>query len=509
MDESLSTHDPGAILDELRAHPEWTDRAREDRLAWLITHFEANALLPAVQARLDHLDGPHAEVLLRIIEAHPRPALLDALAAAIQEQPDLPVERLWDALSVLDLAGVLDRHPDLAEVWEDINEGLDGDLSIDQLVAQIEDDDDGAWLALQGLSAIEPESRPLIIQDFHGRPLGERSIEFLRLLAYSHDAPTREAALAVLVAQPPTSPGVQDAWLDLHTHHGQESVIALANRQISPAASPGLPALIGSTTAQLRDAVVTTIDATGHAVIVLSGTRQGRRASAAFHCSVDHGIREIVGEVEAEPANGRVSLDVFTSEIEAESIEGPSALALATGLIAGCLSLSGPATPPSWRYWVEATVGPVTPRPFRADFPDWDPGTVSFADNPAHVEAVLGACPGWCDASPMTFELAEEILLREPTSPPNPTRDSGAYRFLFERHLKGQLERYRRMLLWMAWFWRAGGDVPRARAALGLAWQLFDAQNVVPGHPFAVALTTRSLTRAQDLLRRGIDPRQS
>jgi hypothetical protein len=107
----------------------------------------------------------------------------------------------------------------------------------------------------------------------------------------------------------------------------------------------------------------------------------------------------------------------------------------------------------------------------------------------------------------LTYELAEEILLREGTTPPNPSRDAGAYRYLFEHHLRGQLEHYRRMLFWMASFWQAAGDTDLGQSALGLAWQLSDAQHLVPAHPFTVAVTTRSLTVAQENLRRGIDPR--
>jgi hypothetical protein len=56
------------------------------------------------------------------------------------------------------------------------------------------------------------------------------------------------------------------------------------------------------------------------------------------------------------------------------------------------------------------------------------------------------------------------------------------------------------MLLWMAWFWEAGGDEELARSAQVLAWQLADEQYAVPSHPFAVALTARSLDAAQEKL---------
>ncbi len=121
---------------------------------------------------------------------------------------------------------------------------------------------------------------------------------------------------------------------------------------------------------------------------------------------------------------------------------------------------------------------------------------------------MLDACPSWIDASHLTYELAEEIALREGDTTPDPRRDAGAYRYLFEHRLQGQLEWYRRMLFWMATFWHAACDDDLGRSALALAVQLSDAQHVVPGHPFTVALTTRSLVAAQHDLRRGIDPRR-
>ncbi len=111
--------------------------------------------------------------------------------------------------------------------------------------------------------------------------------------------------------------------------------------------------------------------------------------------------------------------------------------------------------------------------------------------------AVLDACPSWLDPSPLTFELAEEIWLREGRTAADPDRDAGAYRFLFEHRLIHRLELYRRMLLWMAWLWKFSGEVELSRSALALACQLSDEQYAVPSHPFTVELTTRSLEAAQ------------
>jgi hypothetical protein len=122
---------------------------------------------------------------------------------------------------------------------------------------------------------------------------------------------------------------------------------------------------------------------------------------------------------------------------------------------------------------------------------------------PRRAELVLDACPNWLDESDLTIEIAREITLREGDREPDPQRDAGAYRYLFEHRLLGQLELYRRMLYWMASFWQAAGAEELGQSALALAAQLSDAEYAVPGHPFTVALTTRSLKLAQARLRGG------
>lgn len=494
---------PDALFDELRAHPDWPERRRDAVLDRLVERFPAADLIRAVRGRLHDLGGADAETLLRLVEAHPRPDLLDALALALAAQPGLAPERAWDALAVLDGAGVLDDHPALAERWEELNETLDDAGSIEELVGQIEDDPEGIWLALQGLVAVEPEVRPEIVAGLARVPLGPGLVEFLRLLAYCHDEPTRAAALAALAADPDPGPPLRDAWADLAAHH-PVAVVAAAARQRFGADGP--PAVVARPTPRLTRVLVTAVDGRGQGRVVLGGSRDGRRATAVFLCDVGLGLVDLVGEIEPESAGADATFDEIAGRLAADAVEGDPALAL--GLLGGGLFLSGPAAPPSWRFWVEATAGHVTPRAFRTEVPGIGDGPLGPAETAACSSAVLDACADWLDASPLTFELAEEILLREGQSPPDPKRDAGAYRFLFEHRLQGQLETYRRMLLWMAGFWRSSGADGLTRAALEIAAQLSDAPNVVPGHPFAVALTTRSLAAAQDGLRRGIDPRR-
>ena len=115
----------------------------------------------------------------------------------------------------------------------------------------------------------------------------------------------------------------------------------------------------------------------------------------------------------------------------------------------------------------------------------FDAALIADAEMSAQARLVLDACPAWLDLSPLTFELAKEILLREGRLTVDPDRDAGAYRFLFEHRLIHRLELYRRMLLWMARFWQSSEQDDLWQSALALAYQLSDA---------AVRRTVSSLT---------------
>ena len=504
---------PEAFLDRLRAHPEWSDRRRDEALEQIVSRFPAAIVVQAVIDRLNDLGGPDAEILLRLVEANPRPELLRALGKALADQPGLPPERAWEALAVLDGAGALDDLPALADRFEELNEILDDDGSVQELIEQIEEEPDGLWLALQGLGPVEPEVRAEIITGLiaEGRPLGSGLSEFLRLLAYAHDPETRAAALSALAADP-NPLGAHGAWLDLARRHPDADVALKARRRVGHAVSttnesktrlPSLPER-----SRLERSIVSAVDGQGRGTIVLRAEHEGERATAVFGCDVTRGIIDVFGDVARDSTTAEEELGELTGNLGRDVVENDHPLAL--GLLAGCLTLCGPETPPALRYWIEATAGPdLRPAPFPAGLVGWNPSELPFEEMAGRTRDVLDACPDWLDESPLTYELAEEIALREGESPVDPRRDVGAYRFLFERRLRSQLEHYRRMLLWMAGFWRSDGDDKLARSALGLAWQLADAQHVVPGHPFAVALTTRSLTAAREGLKRGLDPRNA
>jgi hypothetical protein len=474
---------PEALLDALREHPEWDEDRRDEVLERLIADYPAERLAAALRGRLVDLSGLDGEPVLRLVEAVGTPDLLDALAQALVVQPGLAPERAWDALALLEDAGLLERYPVLAERREELDEALDEEGSLTQLATQIEDEPEGIWLALQGLGAIEPPVRVQIIaglvQTQAGGRLGPNLVEFLRLLSFAHDPDTRAAARAAL----------GDIPLD-HDRTG----LAVARTPVK--------SLVTAIDGQGRGTIVLTAIA-GNGAGIGTGTT---RTSAAFLCDVERGIRDVYGQVDVGPASAGSFLDAFAEEAECACVRDMPALAV--GLLRGCLVLCGPETSPALRYWLEATLGPdITPQPFPIPFPDWDPASVVPEEMAGRAGRVLEACPSWIDTSELTRELAREILLREGDSPPDPRRDAGVYRYLFEHHLRGRLELYRRMLLWMASFWQAAGAGELGRSALALASQLSDEQHAVAGHPFTVALTTRSLTSAQASLRAGREPR--
>jgi len=493
---------PDAILDAIRDHPGWPDARRDEGFDRLIARFPAATLAAAARRRLGDLGGADGGIVLRLVEALATPELLESLADALIGGPELPLERAYEALDLLGGAGLLDAYPELAERWAELDEAIDEAGSLDDLAAHLEEDPGGSWVALQGLAAVEPEVRAEIVAGLARGPSGPGRVAFVRLLAFAHDPLTRSAALRVLEAWDPAEPAVRAAWASIAADHPEPDVAASARRLAGAGAGAGGGGLPARVEPRIVDGAVTALDGRGRGTIALVAEDRGGAVACAYLCDAALGIREVVGH--EGPADG--FLAEFLEHPDHGALPGVPGLAL--GLLAGSLLLCGPEAPPALRYWLERTAGPgFRPRPFAGPFGDGDPAAVPPAEWPARAGAVLDACPSWLDDSDLTYELAEEIELREGTAPADPRRDAGAYRFLFEHRLEGRLEPYRRMLLWMAAFWHAGAEPGLGLSALALARQLSDPQHAVPGHPFIVALTTRSLDAARADLRRGVDLR--
>jgi hypothetical protein len=511
MDEvpssNASPDSPESIFDDLREHREWSEDVQEAQLARLVESFPVDRLREVVRSRLRELGGADGEAILRVVEAYATPGLLHELAVALEDQPALAPERAWGALTLLDGAGVLENYPVLVERWEELNESLEEDDSLGTLVEQLEEEPEGSWVALQGLGSVEPEVRAEIIEGLADFPTGPGLVAFLRLLAFAHDPETRRAALEALAGR--DDPEHRSAWGGIAHDHPIAEVRELARRRLGKGAEAAIAgALSGSSRARPEPVgdLVTGVDGTGRATIIVASRDRGRWVVASFVCDVWRGIVEAYGQVGDDPAAASVIFEEVAADRTRDVIE--DAPGLASGLLAGSLMLCGPETNPALRYWLERTVGPeFRARPFAEYFEDLHPSRHPLAEMAEPSRLILDACPDWVDVSALTFDIAEEIALRSIDARPDPRRDAGAYRYLFEHRLVGRLEHYRRMLLWMAAFWEASGDPDLARSAMILSWQLSDPQHAVPAHPFTVELSTRSLLAALANLDSAMDPR--
>lgn len=496
------THpDPGsadAILDAIRDRSEWDDPERAREFDRLVAQFEPDRLAAAVRGRLHDLRGHDGEAILHLLDALDDPALWDELARALVAQPDLPAERAWEALALLEDAGLLEQFPELAERWAELTESLSDAGSIEELAAQIEADRDGVWLALQGMSTIEPEVRAQIIAELAGRTLGPGLIELLRLLAHAHEPVTRSAALDALGnRQGRSEPALIHAWTALATDHPDPEVAARASRWLG---TPPSEAMATGLAQQRRGphiirSLITALDGHGQGTIVLAAEQDGEYAAAAYLCDVERGVHDLIGQIGPDPASCDSIFEDFAAAADRDAIEAGAEPALR--LLGGSLMLCGKRTPPVLRFWLERTAGPgFRPRPIAEVLPVDVPAIAARADMPHHARRVLASCPSWVDDSSITRSLSDELAVRYGQVSPDPLRDEGLYRHLFAHRLQGRLEFYRRMLSWMAVFWTAAGDPALGQSALTLACHLADPENAVPSHPFLVELTTASLLAA-------------
>ncbi len=514
---SPALNTPEQVLAAIRSGPTLDQATEERHLDRLVERFPAEPLKAAIRPRLDHLDEPDGAIVLRLLEVHLDPALGAELIAALRRQPDLAPDRAWEALALLDSAGMLDRAPDLVERWDELNDLIDPSEASDSLAAQLEEEPEGSWVALEGLGAIDLETRREIIASLADAPTGPGLVAFLRLLAYAHDDSTRAAALEALFDPRRDDDDHRRAWAELALDHFDPKVQDRARRSLaiggwsdaeieatiaSAADSPMYPhpELVGS--------LVTPVDGSGRGSIVLATRDRANWVVVSFTCDVWAGIVGIRGQVGPEPSFVGEFFDEFAAGKSPDALVEDD-LDLAVALLSGHWLLSGPTTNPALRYWVERTVGPrFRAVPFVGSFDSEDVESESLALLAGPSWQILETCPTWVDRSSVTFDLAEAIILRSGEAVPDPRRDAGAFRYLFEHHLIHRLAHYHRLLLWMASFWKSAGDDDLAQPALALAWQLADPQNAVPGHPFVIALATKSLAAAQSDLRAGRDPRR-
>ncbi len=454
---------PEQILDSLRDHVEWTETERDAAFDRMIQSADLDVLETVAVLRLGNLALADGDAVLRLIEAIGSEDVLTALGQALLGQSDLSADRDWHALSILSDAERLGEWPDLAERFAELEEIFEeaDTSSLEEWAATMQDDPDGVWVALHGLSMVEPAIRPSIVASLANVPLNDGLIGFLEVLAGGPDQDLRRAAREVLERQD-SSP--------------------TKRIQVASEAALTRPHTIDR-------CLVTGLDGEGRGVICIA-TNRGIARSAIFECDITRGIFSVVGE---ESLNQDWS-QVLSLRPETEYlIDRPE---LTVSLLAGLVGIAGPDLPSHVTDWLDQLFGQVlTPHPFPGTIEGFDPATVHHGLLPSLAAEVVQACPTWIDQSSLTLELAKELTGKTYQSA-DPVRDAGAYRYLFEHRLVGRLETYRRMLYWTSAFWNAQERTELAQAALTFAWQLSDAQHSVPANPFVVELTTRSLNAA-------------
>jgi hypothetical protein len=374
-----------------------------------------------------------------------------------------------------------------------------------EIAERLQSDPQECWQAVEALAAVELDVRLSIIDELSRHPLTPGARTMLRLLSTARDRATRTSARSALSRADAEAGGrLGPDPLEASNQTGASCWIVRASGDRS-----GFPGLAHERLkSRVERCLVAPVDGLGRGSIVISVNHGAQRRTAAFLCDVQQGICDVVGEVECESPSAGGLLDDLDQQADADGARDVPELAI--GLLAGSLMLCQRVVPPAVRDWIDGTLGrEFQAEAFPAIIPGLDPSSIPGVEMPARVHAVFESCPSWLDASPLTFELAEEISLREcrPAALPDPDRDAGLYRFLFEHRIIHKLEVYRRMLWWMAWVWNCSARPELSRSALALASQLSDEQYAVPSHPFAVELTTRSLKAAQQLLHTPLDPR--
>ena len=358
---------------------------------------------------------------------------------------------------------------------------------LDEIILRLDQYPDECWEALDGLASIDGEMRVSIIDGLSGFGTRPSVARLLRLLASARDVATRAAARAALAHASHEAPHDEGSHDSIEPPHEQAEPPgpSLERRELVRLAEPERLA------PRLVSCLVTSVDGSGRGSIVVSVREARKRRTAAFLCDVQLGIRDVIGEVEPESSWAGGLIEAFEDEHEGTCVRDSPELAI--GLLVGSLTLGARSVPEAVRDWLLGTLGPgIQPGDFPAVIPDIDDLAIPYHAMQARAVAVLEACPTWLDLSPLTFELAEEIWLREGTTSADSDRNAGAYRFLFERRIIDRLELYRRMLLWMAGLWRVSGEIELSRSAQILAYQLADEQYAVPSNPFTVELTRRS-----------------
>jgi hypothetical protein len=380
--------------------------------------------------------------------------------------------------------------------------------SLETLVGDLGRDPEECRRAVMGLQSLDVDARLSIIEGLTEISSGPGVRCLLELLTAESDPSTSQAALSAIAKLDCLEPRSEPSQFPSDQASHTEAFKAAVPQRIGGKAedSAAITRAGDGSHLLLTDSLVTAVDGDGRGAIGISVRRDSRRITALFLCQVERGLLDAEGQIEEQSLEAGDLLRSFRAQANVPLISDVEELAL--GLLAGELMLNNPRVPRPVSRWLDEALGTrLQPRAFPVQDLSDDVEPPGAEELLLRAEEILEACPTWLDSSELTFELAEEIALREGPAHADSQRDSGAFRFLFEHRFLDRLEHYRRMLLWMSRFWEFGGQPNLARSAQIFAEQLSDEQNAVPAHPFIVALTTLSLDEAQDQIGTSSDPR--
>ena len=349
-----------------------------------------------------------------------------------------------DHVPVLDGSGSGNGFAGQGQAFE--GSGPADPTSLEALVAQIEQDPWECRQAFEGLESLDVATRVSVIEGLAGIRPGAGVVRLLQLLATSENAETREAALAV------------QQTLDAGERHALESSGREAGLPDDADAWP-TPTVLDVPPAAVREfaivghhhrprlvnCLVTAVDGQGRGSVAISANRRipnVARQSSSATWNMGSSRRSVKSSRSPGPPVRCSTKPGSRREVWA-SRASPSSH---SGLLAGCLSLSGAAPARPVMEWMDRRSADFPPQPFPAPAMESRSESIAGAELMQRADEVLRACPSWLDRSPLTFELAEEVCLRESRMAVDPQRDSGAFRFLFEHRIIQRLELYRRML---------------------------------------------------------------
>ena len=452
----VSATELNAALSAVDAAAPLSDDETDAVLEHLVAAFEPEQLANGLRQAVERLDGSRGDIVLRLAEALGDDSVLARLAATLMEHEGLSAERRWEALAVLEHFGRLEHEPELADQWAELEALLDQeDATIDELVTELESDPDDLDSALAALDAVEPEIRGKILAELANRTQSPAVLRFLdRVGETMNDG-----------APAPPLPATR------------------FERSLSHSDS--------------HEGAFTAIDRRGIGTILLGGATDRGEAVALFTCDVRRGITQVVGRTVGTRCGTRQAVDEFVAQCDEEPATDAGT---AAALLAAAYPLD-PSPPEIVEEWVRVVLGNVAGSALiLPGFTEYD----SEDDETPRQSAlrVLRASDCWLVDSAIVREIAVELQMRPDGGEPDPDRDVGAYRFLFEHVFLHELELDRRKLEWMTAFWAAVGDRTTAHCAWRIAAELAVEENATPAHPFLVERTTLSLLAAQRAFRR-------